>query len=287
MKIKYLTIILLFSGTLFAQSFKYHPDDWVYTIDVENYDQLKRITTTNYTYKNGTETPLLETYMDWNYSQQLNSISFHDFTLSKLNYTVTINYKESDSNVLNSIEVTNLENNTHIENYIYTYSPDGYTIENIKVERYYNNALISQFDIKYEYDDDWSRTTETIFTPTGTIEKQTKFSSINGNDENRSVKNIYLGANLAFDYSLEEIYDKEWISNFGNDYKNNETTKKTRFKYNEHNLLEAITENGVEVQRFEYTFDTNNNWVERKTLEKKNNSWDLVKITKRTIEYRG
>lgn len=269
MKIKYLTIILLFSGTLFAQSFKYHPDDWVNTLDVENYDQLKSITTTNYTIKNGIETPVLETYMDWNYSQQLNSISFHDVTLSKVNYTVTINYKEPDSNVLNSREVTNLENNTPIESYIYHYSPDGYTIENIKVERYSNNALISQFDIKYVYDDDWSRTTETIFTPSGTIEKQTKFFSINGNDENRSVKNIFLGANLAFDHSLEEIYDKEWITNFGNDYKNNETTKKTRFKYNEHNLLEAITENGVEVQRFEYTLDDNNNWIERKTLEKK------------------
>ncbi|MBI9040737.1 hypothetical protein [Lutibacter sp.] len=287
MKIKYLTIILLFSGTLFAQSFKYHPDDWKYTIDVENYDQLKSITTTNYTIKNGIETPVLETYMDWNYTQQLNSISFHDFTLSKVNYTVTINYMEPDSNLLNFIEVTNLENNTPIESYIYHYSPDGYTIENIKVERYSNNALISQFDIKYVYDDDWSRTTETIFTPTGTIEKQTKFSSINGNDENRSVKNIFLGANLAFDHSLEEIYDKEWITNFGNDYKNNETTKKTRFKYNEHNLLEAITENGVEVQRFEYTLDDNNNWIERKTLEKKNNSWNLVNITKRTITYRA
>lgn len=39
MKIKYLSIILLYGGTFSAESFIYNPDNWVYTIDVENNDQ--------------------------------------------------------------------------------------------------------------------------------------------------------------------------------------------------------------------------------------------------------
>ena len=54
-----------------------------------------------------------------------------------------------------------------------------------------------------------------------------------------------------------------------------------------HYFLEKIQEDGKDKERFEYTYDTKGNWIERKNYKMKNGKWEFNTLTRRTIEYRN
>ncbi len=297
--IKNISAILLCMVASFAtaQDFiPYYPTEWDFRnqVDLIDFSQVKSLTTKEIAIDKNEEFPILEIYLSWNNTYQLTDYQFMNYNNSYADFDIQFQYIDAYSNKLKSVKIINPNTRKTIEEWEYTYG--SFDVEKIKVTRYLLNvAQPDVFEVKYEGNDN-DYTKETVFTPENSEAKKTEFWYQSAADATTlRIKKTYLNGvldqtdRLQLDQTgnkLEKTVTNLGISSFT---KYHYKTRKVdvagdAFDYKD---LEKIEEDGKDRERFEYTFDTKGNWIERKNYKMKNGKWEFSTITKRTIEYRN
>ena len=293
-----LTILLLISmNFITAQEFiPFFPTEWEFRnqVDVIDFSQVKSLTTKEIAVDENEEFPILQTYLTWNSTYQLTDYQFVNFNNSYADFDIAFNYTNANSRQVKSVKITNPNTLKTTEEWHYTYG--AFDVEKIKVTRYLLNvAQPDVFEVKYEGNDD-DYTQETVYNPQNKVVRQTQhwFKS-NPDGTTLRIKKVFLDD--ALDQTDSLVLDKNGkklentVTNFG-------ISSVTQYQYKTRKVdvfgdefdyqdLEKIQEDGKDKERFEYTFDTKGNWVERKNYKMRNGKWEFNTLTRRTIEYRN
>ncbi|SHJ20770.1 hypothetical protein [Flavobacterium haoranii] len=297
--IQYLFSILLLASinNIVAQDYiPYYPTEWEFRnqVDLIDFSQVKSLTTKEIAVDENEEFPILEIYLKWNSTYQLTDYQYVNYNNSYADFDIRFNYADAHSRKLKSIKITNPNTLKTIEEWQYTYG--SFDVEKIKVTRYLLNvAQPDVFEVKYEGNDD-DYTKETVFAPGNTEGKKSEFwYKSNADGTTLRIKKIFIDDVLDQTDSL--ILDKngkkteKTITNFdiSSVTKYHYKTRKVdvfgdEFDYQD---LEKIVVDGQDKERFEYTYDANGNWIERKNYKMKNGKWEFNTLTRRTIEYRN
>ncbi|UUV21764.1 hypothetical protein [Paenimyroides aestuarii] len=297
--IKNISAILLcmVAGFATAQDFiPYYPTEWDFRnrVDLIDFSQVKSLTTKEIAIDKNEEFPILETYLSWNSTYQLTDYQFVNYNNSYADFDIQFHYIDAYSKKLKSVKIINPNTLKTIEEWQYTYG--SFDVEKIRVTRYLLNvAQPDVFEVKYEGNDD-DYTKETVFTPENSEVKKTEFWYQSAADATTlRIKKTYLDGvldqtdRLQLDQTRNKL--EKTVTNLGISSltKYHYKTRKVdvagdEFDYKD---LEKIQEDGKDKERFEYTFDTKGNWIERKNYKMKNGKWEFSTITRRTIEYRN
>lgn len=297
--IQYLFSILLLASinNIVAQDYiPYYPTEWEFRnqVDLIDFSQVKSLTTKEIAVDENEEFPILEIYLNWNSTYQLTDYQFVNYNNSYADFDIRFNYADANSRKLKSVKITNPNTSKTIEEWQYTYG--SFDVEKIKVTRYLLNvAQPDIFEVKYERNDD-DYTKETVFAPGNSEGKKSEFwYKSNADGTTLRIKKIFLDNvldqtdNLVLDVNGKKT--EKTITNFGisSITKYHYKTRKVdvfgdEFDYQD---LEKIVVDGQDKERFEYTYDANGNWIERKNYKMKNGKWEFNTITRRAIEYRN
>jgi len=287
----------LIANIAFSQNYiPYYPTEWDFRnqMDLIDFSQVKSLTTKEIAVEENEEFPILETYLGWNSTYQLTDYQFVNYNNSYADFDIRFNYADAYSKKIKSVQIINPNTLKSIEEWQYTYG--SFDVEKINVKRYLLNVPEPDvFEVKYQGNDD-DYTQETVYSPQNKIMKQTKhWYKSNKDGTTLRIKKIYLDNFLDQTDSL--ILNKngnkleKTVINLGISgvskylYKTRKVdVAGDEFEYQD---LEKIQEDGKDKERFEYTYDTKGNWIERKNYKIKNGKWEFTTITKRTIEYRN
>jgi len=293
-----LTLLLLFCiKTTTAQDFiPYYPSEWDFRnqVDVIDFSQVKSLTTKEIAVDENEEFPVLETYLKWNNTYQLTDYQFVNYNNSYADFDITFQYTNANSKQVKQVKITNPNTLKTIEEWNYTHG--SFDVEKIKVTRYLLNvAQPDVFEVKYEGNDD-DYTKETVFSPGNSEGKKSEFwYKSNADGTTLRITKKYHGGKFIETDSLRLNKNgkkiEKTVTNFGvsSTFKFQYKTRKVavfgdEFDYQD---LEKIVVDGQDKERFEYTYDANGNWIERKNYKMKNGKWELNTLTRRIIEYRN
>ncbi len=286
--------------TAFSQNYiPYYPTDWDFKNHVEliDFSQVKSLTSHYYTLEQGNEQPLADYLWWWNNTYQLTDYEVVNHLNKQLNFASSILYKEPYGNTIKAVKIVNrseeYSKEKELENRQYSYG--SFDVEKVDVINYVTDKPTpDHFEVRYEGNDD-DFTQETIYTPQKGVDKQTQFwyqSTPEGNT--LRLRKVFYGNTLSETDSL-------LLNQLGKKLAQYTTvagvTTETKYLYKTRNVevagdifdypfLDRKLQDGKEIERYEYEYDAQGNWIVCKTYKMKNGKWGYHVVIKRDIAYR-
>ncbi len=286
--------------TAFSQNYiPYYPTDWDFKneADLIDFSQVKSLTAHYYTLEQGKEQPLADYLWRWNNTYQLTDYEVVNHLNKQLNFAATIMYIKPYGNKIKAVKIVNrneaYSKEKELENREYSYG--SFDVEKIEVTNYIANKPAPDiFEVQYEGNND-DFTQETIYTPQKTVEKQTQSwyqSPPEGNT--LRLRKVFYGGQLSETDSLLLNQLGKKLAQYSTEAG---VTTETKYLYKTRNVevagdifdypfLDRKLQDGKEIERYEYEYDAQGNWIVCKTYKIKNGKWEYHVLIKRDIEYR-